>query len=139
MLLTKKSEYALLALVSIAKDNVPKNADTLSKELNVSRSFLAKILQSLSKNNILKSYKGTNGGFVLEIDLSTITISKIINCVEDKNPKVFECSSDAKDCPNHRSMSCAIWPILNSLQHKINNFLDGLTLKDLIDESAFKI
>jgi Rrf2 family protein len=139
MLLTKKSEYALLALVSIANDNEPKNVDTLSKEFNISRSFLAKILQSLSKDDILKSYKGTNGGFMLEIDLGSITISRIINCVEDKSPKVFECSADAKDCPNHRSMSCTIWPILNALQFKIDGFLDKLTLKDLINDTTLKI
>ena len=39
MLLTKKSEYALLSLISIAKSNEAKNVDELSKELNISKSF----------------------------------------------------------------------------------------------------
>ena len=42
MLLTKKSEYALLSLVSIAKSDHPKNVEVLSNELNISKSFLAK-------------------------------------------------------------------------------------------------
>lgn len=39
MLLTKKSEYALLSLISIAKSDEPKNVDVLSRELNISKSF----------------------------------------------------------------------------------------------------
>jgi Rrf2 family protein len=134
MLLTKKSEYALLSLVSIANSSEPKNADTLSKEFNISRSFLAKILQSLSKADILKSYKGANGGFCLNMQLDQITISQIAICVEDRTPRVFECSIKQTDCPNHRAMSCAIWPILNTLQSKIDGFLEELTLQDLIND-----
>ena len=63
MLLTKKSEYALLSLISIAKSTVPKNVDNLSKELNIPKPYLAKILQNFSKEGILKSYKGIHGGF----------------------------------------------------------------------------
>jgi len=55
MLLTKKSEYALLSLVSIAKSDQPKNVDILATELGISESFLAKILQNLAKNGILIS------------------------------------------------------------------------------------
>ena len=139
MLLTKKSEYALLALVSIANSNEPKNADTLSKEFNISRSFLAKILQCLSKAGILKSYKGANGGFALEILLNSIKISQIAMCVEDRIPRVFECSINSSDCPNHRAMSCTIWPILNNLQAKIDGFLDELTLADLIVDTNINI
>jgi Rrf2 family protein len=66
MLLTKKSEYAMLALVLIAKKDTPQNTDELSAQLNISKSFLAKILQKLAKNGILESYKGFNGGFLLK-------------------------------------------------------------------------
>ena len=45
MLLTKKSEYALLSLISISKQKEPINVDILSKELQISKSFLAKIKQ----------------------------------------------------------------------------------------------
>ncbi|PKN14301.1 MAG: transcriptional regulator, partial [Deltaproteobacteria bacterium HGW-Deltaproteobacteria-24] len=74
MLLTKKSEYALLSLISIAKSDEPKNVDVLSRELNISKSFLAKIMQNLAKYEIVKSYKGVNGGFVLNKAYDQITI-----------------------------------------------------------------
>lgn len=131
MLLTKKSEYALLSLISIAKSDEPKNVDVLSRELNISKSFLAKIMQNLAKNEIVKSYKGVNGGFVLNKPYDNITILEITTAAEEKIPSVFECSPSITSCPSDIGSCCTIWPLLNNLQSKINIFLKDLTLKDI--------
>jgi Rrf2 family protein len=131
MLLTKKSEYALLSLISIAKSDEPKNVDVLSRELNISKSFLAKIMQNLAKYEIVKSYKGVNGGFVLNKAYDQITILEITTAAEEKMPSVFECSPSINSCPSDIGSCCTIWPLLNNLQAKINMFLQDLTLKDI--------
>ena len=131
MLLTKKSEYALLSLIAIAKSDEPKNVDELSKELNISKSFLAKIMQNLAKQNLVVSHRGINGGFALNKSWETITILEIVVAAEEKLPSVFECSPSAGNCPNQIAMLCSIWPLLNNLQLKINDFLEKLTLKDI--------
>jgi Rrf2 family transcriptional regulator, iron-sulfur cluster assembly transcription factor len=131
MLLTKKSEYALLSLISIAKSNEPKNVDELSRELNISKSFLAKIMQNLAKQNLVISHRGVNGGFALNKSWENITILEIVVAAEEKTPSVFECSPSADNCPNQVAMLCTIWPLLNNLQLKINDFLEKLTLKDI--------
>ncbi len=132
MLLTKKSEYAMLALVIIAKSDVALNADILSTKLNISKSFLAKILQNLAKNNILKSYKGINGGFLLEKDPKNLTILELVIVAEEKIPAVFECSTGGQICSSNLNGGCTLFPILNNLQYKINDFLKDLTLKDIM-------
>lgn len=132
MLLTKKSEYALLSLVSIAKSSEPKNVEELSKELFISKSFLAKTMQSLSKKGIVKSYKGVNGGFALNKPSEEITIMDIITVAEEKIPSVFECSPSIGSCPSQIGSGCSVWPLLNNLQEKINVFLTDLTLKDIM-------
>jgi Rrf2 family protein len=131
MLLTKKSEYALLSLIYIAKSDEPKNVEVLSKELNISKSFLAKIMQNLAKNEIVKSYKGVNGGFLLNKPYDEITILEITTAAEEKIPSVFECSPSILSCPSEIGNCCTIWPLLNNLQLKINDFLMQLTLKDI--------
>lgn len=134
MLLTKKSAYALLSLIKIANSNDPINVDVLSKELNVSKSFLAKILQNLAKQNVITSIRGINGGFVLNKSLDKMTIFEIVSAAENRTPSVFECSPSANHCPdNHTNGNpdCHIWPLLNNLQLRINSFLEELTLKDL--------
>ena len=131
MLLTKKSEYALLSLISIAKSDEPKNVDELSRELNISKSFLAKIMQNLAKHNLVISHRGVNGGFALNKSWENITILEIVVAAEEKVPSVFECSPSADNCPNQVAMLCTIWPLLNNLQLRINDFLEKLTLKDI--------
>lgn len=132
MLLTKKSEYALLALVAIAKSDTPKNVDVLANELNISKSFLAKILQNLAKNGILNSYKGINGGFTLKKLCDQLTILEITKIAEEKTPSVFECTSNTGSCSVNVGGGCNVFPLFNNLQNKINGFLAELTLKDIL-------
>ncbi len=131
MLLTKKSEYALLSLVSIAKNETPKNVDVLSKELDISKSFLAKVMQNLAKNNLVISHRGVNGGFTLSKDWDKMTIYEIVIAAEEKTPSVFECSPSINKCPNNKADICSIWPLLNNLQFKVDRLLKELTLKDI--------
>ncbi len=134
MLMTRASEYALLALVVLAKSSVSMDSDTLSKELNISKSFLSKILQSLTRHQILQSFKGVNGGFELIKDKNEITILEVMRAVEGKGPAVFDCSPSTDSCPSDKAKSCSLWPFLNKLQGKIDNFLDTVTIADLIEE-----
>ncbi|VAY86261.1 Rrf2 family transcriptional regulator [hydrothermal vent metagenome] len=132
MLLTKKSEYALLSLALIAKTKVAMSAEDLSVHLNISKSFLAKILQNLARHDILKSHKGVNGGFILIISPQDMTIFNIVVVAEEKIPAVFECSTNNNICNASLNGECTLFPALNNLQYKINDFLKNLTLQDIM-------
>ncbi len=133
MLITKASEYAILSLIVLSSSDTPKDSETLSRDLFISKSFLAKILQQLAKNGILKSYKGVNGGFLLAKSPGDISILSVIRSVEGKSPSVFECSSSKEDCPSDKAEVCSVWPVLNRLQVNIDNFLENLTLETILE------
>ena len=132
MLLTKASEYALLSSVLIARAEEPADVDTLSKRLGISRSFLAKILQALARDEILKSFKGAKGGFALNKLPEEISVRNIIESAEKKPLSVFECSSSTQNCSSGKGEFCIIWPFLNKFQMKIDEFLEEMTLKDIL-------
>ena len=134
MLITKASEYAILSLIVLASAKEPMDSESLSRELFISKSFLAKILQSLAKAQILKSYKGVRGGFALHKDPKEIDMLSVLAAVEGKAPAVFECSPSEKDCPSDKANICSIWPFLNKLQTKIDLFLKDLTLADILED-----
>lgn len=134
MLITRASEYAILSLILLSKSQKPQDSESLSHELSISKSFLAKILQSLAKRGILKSYKGVNGGFALAKDAQDINMLEIMSCVEGKAPAVFDCASSEENCPSDRANICSIWPFLNKLQGKIDFFLADLTLADILED-----
>jgi len=132
MLLTKASEYALLSILCISDKKEPIDVENLSAGLMISRSFLAKILQKLTKAGILKSFKGVKGGFILAKEIGEISMLDIIKAVEDNPATVFECTSDGGICPSSRAGACGIWPTLSKLQVKIDDFLSQITLQDIL-------
>ena len=132
MLLTKASEYALLSLIMISQKDTPQDVDSLSTQLGISKSFLAKILQALAKDGVLKSFKGAHGGFLLAKDPSEVSIKQIVACAEKKPTMVLECTTDHGCCPSNKAEFCKILPFLNKLQSRIDDFLDNMSLKDII-------
>jgi len=133
MLLTRASEYALLALDIIRKAETPIGAEQLSNTLSIPKSFLAKILQGLAKAGILESKKGAHGGFILIKKSSEISVASIIVAAEGKTPAVFDCTQYSTTCPNGAIGSCTISPFLVTFQTKIDTFLYELTLEDIFN------
>jgi Rrf2 family protein len=134
MLFTKASEYALMALITICKQEKAVDVLTLSANLKLSRSFLAKVLQSLAKAGILTSKKGSGGGFVLARPSDRIMIGELLHAVDNHCGAVFTCSSTLTKCPSGKSSICAVWPFLNRLQNKIDAVLETTSLADITQD-----
>ncbi|RUM69052.1 MAG: transcriptional regulator [Sulfurovum sp.] len=132
MLLTRASEYALLSLDVLRKSDTPLGAEHLANELAIPKSFLAKILQTLAKQDILKSHKGAHGGFMLSKPIDKISVNEVIFAAEGKTPAVFDCTSYTANCPNGNIGTCAISPFLFNFQTKIDDFLNDLMLSDIL-------
>jgi len=88
MLITRASEYALLSLVILTRSDTPIDVLSLSKRLGISKSFLAKVLQSLARENIVKSYKGASGGFVLESNPDEVSLLTVLKAAEGRSLNV---------------------------------------------------
>ena len=121
MLFTRASEYALLASIYLRDKNEPKDVGQIAEELDISKAFLAKILQCLARDGILNSTK----------DANEIKITSIIKSAEKHDASVFVCSSDLKDCPRGIAQSCDVWHLFASLQAVVDDFLDTITLAHL--------
>ena len=132
MIFTRATGYAILALTELSKLESPIDSQTLSSNIGVSKYFLAKLLQSLARDGIVKSFKGINGGFVLNKDQSEIKIIDIFKSVEDKDSLVYECSKNEDDCPRGTASLCSIWPFLNILEDNVYSYLSKYTLEDVI-------
>jgi len=132
MIFTRSTGYALLALTELSTMNEAIDTNHLSEKIGVSKYFLAKLLQNLSKKGIVKSFKGVNGGFVLDKKPEEILIIDIFKSVEDREFLVYECAQNMEDCPNDRGGVCSIWPFLNLLEDYILKYIEKFTLEDVI-------
>ncbi len=80
MKLSKRSEYACLALIDLAQHyntGLVKISDVSSRS-NIPRKFLEQILLNLKSAGYVKSVRGANGGYKLAKDPSDITLAETI-------------------------------------------------------------
>ena len=86
MRLTSRGRYAGQALADLAsnKEHKPTNLTEISLRQGISISFLEQIFLQLKKRNLVKSLRGPTGGYILSKPSGEITLSSIIEAVDEK-------------------------------------------------------
>ena len=133
MKLTSKGRYAVMALADIAnfdRQN-PVSLRDISLRQNISLVYLEQIFSKLKNNNIVKSIRGTNGGYILTRDPGQIKLSNIFSAVDEK-VKTLQCKKESKRGCNGRATKCITHYLWDDLEMHINDFFDKKNLGDLV-------
>tara|TARA_Y100000590_G_scaffold108736_1_gene123754 strand:+ start:322 stop:759 length:438 start_codon:yes stop_codon:yes gene_type:complete len=133
MKLSSKGRYAVMAMADLAKNNVekPTSISEISLRQGISISFLEQIFLKLKKNDLVKSSRGPSGGYILSRSPEEITLSSIIQAV-DESVKTLGCKKESKKGCNGKSIKCITHNLWDDLEIYINNFFEKNTLKDII-------
>ena len=102
MILSKTCDYAVRAAlyISTQQERTYVPIREMSEKLEISFHFLTKILQTLTQNNIMISFKGPNGGLALARAADSIKIIEIIEAIDGS--KLFqECLLGLNKCDDH--------------------------------------
>ena len=133
MKLTSKGRYAVMALVDLARFNNinPVSLRDISLRQGISLDFLEQIFSKLKKNEIVKSIRGTQGGYVLNKNPNDIKLTNIFHAVDEK-VKTVQCKKDSKKGCNGRATKCITHNLWDELENHINSFFEKKSLEDLI-------
>lgn len=82
MYITLEADYAVRIVDCLAQNPVRMDAKTLAAQTGVTLRFSLKILRKLVAEGIIRSYKGTQGGYELALPPEAITLGKVIETVE---------------------------------------------------------
>ena len=139
MKLTSKGRYAVMALADIANfdSQNPVSLRDISLRQNISLVYLEQIFSKLKKNNIVKSIRGTNGGYILTRDPGQIKLSNIFSAVDEK-VKTLQCKRESKRGCNGRSTKCITHYLWDDLEMHINDFFDKKNLGDILKNNLEK-
>ena len=133
MKISTKGRYALRMLVDLAEhqnDGYVALKDIAERQ-KISKKYLEQIIMIFNKSNILKTNRGSQGGYRLAKAPSQYTVGEILRLTEGSLAPVPCTEPGEIEC--ERCEECATFPVWLGLSKVINDYLDGITLQDIVD------
>ena len=134
MKISTKGRYALRMLLDLAEhsnDGFIALKDIAERQV-ISKKYLEQIVPILNKSDILQTNRGFQGGYKLAQAPSKYTIGAILRLTEGSLAPVSCLDQNPIQC--ERSNQCVTLPIWQGLNKVINDYLDNITLQDVLDQ-----
>ena len=133
-LLSKACEYGIRAVLRVASiegkhEYVP--VREIAGHLNISVTFLAKIVQTLTQANILVSHRGPNGGIALAKPANQISLMDVVTII-DGDGLFNECLLGLPDCGEGKPCPFHQW--WQDVRGEITGTFSDTTVADLRDD-----
>ncbi len=134
MKISTKGRYAVRMLLDLAEHE---NGGFIAlKEIaerqGISKKYLEQIVPVLNKSNILQTNRGFQGGYRLAKSPDKYTVGMILRLTEGSLAPVACLEQSPNEC--ERSDSCPTLYVWKGLYDVINNYLDSITLRDILDK-----
>jgi Rrf2 family iron-sulfur cluster assembly transcriptional regulator len=132
MKLTTKGRYAVTAMLDLAL-RYDKGAVTLAdiaKRQGISLSYLEQLFAKLRRSGLVDSVRGPGGGYNLAMEPNKISVAEIIVAINE-NIDATRCGGE-KNC--HGDETCLTHQLWEDLSTRIHEFLNGITLGDLVNK-----
>jgi len=139
LLLTRKTDYALLALASLARQTpAGASARGLAERLSLPLPVLRNILKQLTSRGVLKSTRGTRGGYRLARSPHQITLAQLLEAIEGPMRLARCCSvpEGKEEAQCQLEESCLIRGNMRRVHASLMQFLEEVTLEQLADETG---
>ena len=129
-----KGRYALRMLIDLAEhgnDGFIALKDIAERQ-GISKKYLEQIVPVLNISDILQTNRGFQGGYKLAQSPDKYTIGKILRLTEGSLAPVSCLDQNPNQC--ERCNECITLPIWQGLNKVINDYLDNITLQDILDQ-----
>src|SRR6478735_2201782 len=141
MRLTTKGRFAVTAMIDLAlrQGNGPVTLSGISQRQAISLSYLEQLFGKLRRHEIVESVRGPGGGYHLARKAEEVTVADIIIAV-DEPLDTTQCGGkenchSGENQTGTRCMTHDLWATLNA---KMVEYLDSVSLKDLVDQQKQK-
>lgn len=134
MKISTKGRYALRMLIDLAEhENCGFVAlKDIAARQNISKKYLEQIIPIFNNSDILKTARGSQGGYRLSRSPEKYTVGEILRLTEGNLAPVDCLTQDPIEC--ERSVDCPTLPVWQGLNRVINEYLDSITLQDILDQ-----
>lgn len=136
MKISTKGRYAIRLLLDLAQhqnDGYIALKDIAERQ-NISKKYLEQIVPMLNKSDFLKTNRGYQGGYMLAKNPDKYSVGDILRITEGSLAPVACAEQTPIDCT--RCSECLTLPLWKGLYKTICEYLDGITLQDLLDSAS---
>ncbi len=128
---TKEVDYSIRLLLALSKLKKEKflSLHNFSEESKISFLFLQRIAKKLREAGLIKSIKGAQGGYRLNVDFKKITVKNLIEALEGEFA-VVNCLKKGSECS--RASGCSSQKVFVEINKKFVNYLKNLRLSEII-------
>ncbi|MGN0477860.1 MAG: RrF2 family transcriptional regulator [Hominenteromicrobium sp.] len=134
MKISTKGRYALRMLLDLAQNQGEGFValKDIAERQNVSKKYLEQIVPMLNKSDILIASRGFQGGYRLARTPDHYTVGMVLRITEGSLAPVACLDHSPILC--ERSRDCITLPVWQGLNRVINEYLDSITLQDILDQ-----
>lgn len=130
MQISRKSEYAIHSLMILAYNfGQEMSVDELAMMQEISRTYLAKVMQKLAGAGLVQSSKGFNGGYCLAYPPEEISLGKIVAVFEERR-QFYDCLDKERQCTLRAG--CAVHQSFDKAYSRMMAELERTRLADLL-------
>jgi Rrf2 family protein len=135
MKLSTKGRYGIKAMLDLAMHSSEGQVSlkSIAERQEISENYLEQLFALLRKNGLVKSVRGAQGGYILAQNPEKVTVGAVLRSLEGSLARV-ECVSEGDHTRCDRSNACVTRIVWEKIRDKVNEVVDSITLKDLIDE-----
>jgi Rrf2 family cysteine metabolism transcriptional repressor len=135
--LSTRTRYGLRAIIVLAENHGkgPLQIKTIAREQDISAKYLEQLMPILKSARLVRSIRGSKGGYVLAKDPNQIKLNDVFNCLEGPVTTV-ECVENQNYCA--RVADCSARQVWTQVQNAIKDDLQSITLQDLVDRAKDK-
>jgi Rrf2 family protein len=129
MKVSTKGRYALILMLDLATYNTgePVRLKEVARRQQISEKYLEQIIATLNKAGYVRSIRGPQGGYMLKEKPEYYTVGMILRQTEGSLSPVSYVDEDSAE---RESVTMRVW---QKLEEAVNDIVDNITLKDLVD------
>ncbi len=134
MKLSTRTRYAVRAIIELAQNNSnrPLQLKIIAQKQDISVKYLEQLMAVLRSAGIVRSIRGSKGGYVLAKAPNEIKLNEVMDRLEGTVSTV-ECVENEDYCS--RSADCAARYLWTQVEQAIEHVLQSITLQDLVDKA----
>lgn len=135
MKISTRGRYALRLMLELALHDPDEYVTirSISEHQEISYKYLEQIISVLNRGRLVKSIRGSQGGYKLAKPPEEYTVGMILRQIEGSLVPVACMEDEPNKCP--RSSKCVTLTVWKQLYEAINNILDSITLADLVERA----